>query len=243
MSERHTNVERAVALDLLRQEQNALEETLREQFLANTFFHDHYYFSAGDAHTFGRSAGVAIDNLASLQQEFMEEKRHKNMGERFALALSPKYFDKIHVVELGLTENPSSDGEIDGLKHEWVDLRHWLESEGLIDGELSREESGRLFEYRRSKAAPDHVVVVRQRPLVLAETDSARVVIFKRMVFAMPELLCAAIANTTHDPELKSEASMSYIEDLMYHKNPLIASIRTGYYLATSSRELEEDGQ
>lgn len=215
----------------IRQEQNSLEEDARALYLARNLFHDHFF--KGD-HIAGQlDADLTAQDWAELNQEFYADKVGKNMGERFAMALSEKYFDKIHVVELGLTEHPSADGEIDGLKHEWTDLRDWMIAQGLIDDELSRSESHRTFSYRRSQADVTQVVVVRTRPLVITRVDEARVVIYKRMVFAMPKERCVRAVDETGSRTLDDEPVMEYIENLLETKHPSLTAIRTGYYMAS----------
>lgn len=219
----------------VREEQNAIEDKLRENFLASNFYHNHLlgsFFNDDSPNGYG----AKLDELPALHAEFMHEKRDKNMGERFAMALSDKYLDKIHVVELGLSTNPSNRGEVDDLKDEWNDLRHWMQSQGLIDDELSRQASGRELDLRRSKVAPDRIVVVRTRPLVTANVNDISILIWKRMVFSVPEKLCQMVANLTQDEYLNSEAALQLFEQYMEPTSPLnsqLSSIRTGYYLAS----------
>lgn len=232
MSEFDDPAEKERLLAQVRDEQNALEDRLRENFLANNFYHDHLLAGFFDSEGYGGG----LDELPALHNEFMKEKRDKNMGERFAMALSDKYLDKVHVVELGLSTNPSNRGEVDSLKHEWQDLKHWMQLNGLIEDELSRDQSGRVLELRRSTVAPDHIVMVRTRPLVRTTIDGVSIMIWKRMVFSAPEKLCHMVANLTQDEYLKSEASLQLFEQYMEPSSPLnaqLGSIRTSYYLAS----------
>lgn len=217
-------------LEAVRAEQNAIEENLREHFLMTHLFKDEHF------------AGSHYDELIQLKEEFVQEKRNKNMGERFNMALSEKYFDKIHVVELGLTEKPGLNGEVDGLKHEYTDLRHWLQLNGTIQDELPRQESGRTLQLRDSAAAPEHIVMIRNRPLIESTIDTprgiARFGIAKRMVFSMPRQLCAAILRQSGGNQPGSEEFMQRVETILqqrslYKQHTLLNPIRTGYYLAS----------
>lgn len=234
MSEQNECLSPETLLQAVRDEQNKKEDGRREVFLANTFFHIHVH------------AEVSFDEIARLSSEFIEEKKGKSMDECFDMALSEKYFDKIHVVELGLTKNPSATGEIDGLKDEYRKFRERLIHTGIIEEDLSRKKSHRWFETQESQFSDVRKTLIRNRPLIetVIPDTSIRIGIAKRMIFSIPTPLYIAVARrfdcTEVDgeyPQLDSEEAMEYVEELMQKNDRKIDSIRTGYYLMTERVE------
>lgn len=225
--------------DRVRESENAYEESLREQFLADKLFHDAHLMEAiAEPHLY-------MDGLGRLQREFLDDKRGKNMGERFELALSDKYLGKVHVVELGSTTDPSASGAIDGLKDEYNDLLRWMQQHGIVKEELSRRQSGRTVALRKPKleeAQSELAVMIRSRTLIntTIEHDAKQVGIgiAKRMVFSVPIKTLHALNAGTEDKNFtfNDERSLQIIETMLHHGTGGIKPIRTAYYLATDIR-------
>ena len=223
----------------MRTSENEYEESLREAFLADKLFHDEHLMQALE------NPGLLMDDLAHLQRDFLEEKRGKNMGERFALALSDKYLGKVHVVELGNTTNPGASGEIDGLKDEYRDLLSWMIQHGVVDDEMSRKDSNRSVGMRKPihpDAEGKLVIMIRNRPLIHTtiehELNKVEIGIAKRMVFSMPiETVRALNAGTEHKNfSFNDDRTLELIETMLHHGTAGIKPIRTTYYLATELR-------
>jgi hypothetical protein len=220
-------------IETVRTSENLKEESWRERFLAENLFHTEHL-----EEVFSKSDDDKI-LLLQLENEFLNEKSGKNMGERFALAISDKYLGKIHVVELGRTTNPGINGEIDGLKDQYRDLLRWMKTEGIVDDEMSRAESGRNISTRKpveEEAADKLAIMVRNRPLINTtiehEGTKLNIAIAKRMVFGLPRNALKAIFAI--DEDLNSEKTQQFIEE-RYLKNGWggVVPIRTAYYLAT----------
>lgn len=229
MSETGEHLPPEVLIEAVRDEQNRWEEGLREDFLADHLFHLHHV------------SVTFQEQREQLEQEFLRDKKGKNMGERLELALQESYLGVINVVELGMTTRPSADGEIDGLKHEYNELRRWMIINGWIDDEMSREESGRTLDVRFPDATKEYVVIGRNRPLVSTEVDvnighdrtiSTHIGVAKRMVFSIPVGLYLAINRRFDDPSLKKEETIAFVEDMLQQHAKKIHSIRTSYYLS-----------
>lgn len=216
--------------DTVRIQQNRIEEARREAFLADKLFHSHMLLQDDFK-----------EIAAEIHAEFMTEKKGKSMLERFDLATSERYLGVIHVVELGVSSAPAVDGALDGLKDEYAELRDFMVANGLLDREMSREESGRTLSVERAPIT-GFVVISRNRPLMsgragLMMTDHDRVHadigIAKRMVFSMKTPMYIAIADRFDDPGLKSEEAITFVEAALERQDPGIGAIRTAYYLAT----------
>ena len=219
--------------EALHAEQNAIEESLREEFLQDNLFHGHFLPMSLDKEH--------VDERRRTHDQFMLDKKGKNMGERMELALSLDYLNIIHVVELGHTTQPGDDGHADGLKKDFIDLREWMRANSWIENEMSREESDRDIDFRTSLVNPSRAIAIRNRPLVdtiiyhkLSEdTDpvQVRVGIAKRMVFSIPtQLMQAYKFAAEHEGK---EFVMTSVEQLLDNRSQLIDPIRTGYYLST----------
>lgn len=237
MSERdHTSAE-VVMLQAVRDEINMREEEIREGFLHDFFYHEHEMWNGDDL-----KEGERVEALAELRQNFLHEKEGKNMGEMFDLALNPAYLNRIHVVELGRTTKPGSNGEVDGLKHEYNDLKNWMIVQGIIEDELTRSASGRYFDITVPNTTRERIVLGRNRPLIDArlhhirladgKVGDVKIEIAKRMVFSVPTALYLAFVNK-NDPHLVTEESKVAIEHLLQKRDKSIDSIRTAYYLRT----------
>jgi hypothetical protein len=219
--------------EALHAEQNAIEEGLRDEFLQANLFHGHFLPMNLDVEH--------IEQRRATHDQFMLDKKGKNMGERMELALNLDYLNVIRVVELGHTTQPGDDGHADGLKKDFIDLREWMIANEWIETEMSREESGRTIEFHGSRVAPDRAVAVRNRPLVdtviklsvLEDSDpiDVRIMIAKRMVFSIPSKLVLAY-DFAAEHEGK-EFVMESVEQLLDSQSNLVDPIRTGYYLAT----------
>lgn len=227
-------------IDGIRQEQNKIEEHLEEQFLAETLFHKDYQgFLSQVSQTFGEYT----EQLGRMQQEFLQDKRGKDMLERFVLAMSDKYLGKIDVVELGSTDKPGESNRADGLKDDYLRLLDWMQTYGFAEGELSRQESQRSVSLRRSNLAPNHLIVSRNRPLVqstLAATDSDQEItlgIVKRMTFGLPEQTVKALhvlgGKDSVVNSLNDERALSQLEVILDNSSGGIIPIRTSYYLSS----------
>lgn len=225
----------------IRIEQNEIEEHLEQQFLSDTLFHNDFQMSLADKHL---SHGEYADELGRLQGEFLKDKKGKNMGERFELALSEKYLGKIDVVELGSTDQPGRSNSIDGLKHEYLDLLSWMKHNGLVEDEVSRQKSQRFLSIRNSRVSPDHLVVSRNRPLVKTDIPSVHgdekitLGIVKRMTFAMPNRTVALLATLGGEEgsaisRLNDERALERLEFMLDQANGGIIPIRTSYYLSS----------
>lgn len=217
----------------LREEQNAIEESLRDEFLQNNLFHEHLLVS-----------DYSDDFVAERQRihdQFMRDKKGKNMGERMELALSDEYLNKINVVELGHTTRPDEDGHADGLKKDYIDLRNWMLANNWIDDEISRSDSGRTVSFHNSKVTRERKVVIRNRPLIDTVIEhsvmngewpvNVRIRLAKRMVFSVPTRLIEAYgALADHKGQ---EFVVASVEQLLDRKSKHIDPIRTSYYLST----------
>lgn len=243
MSEFGTRTPEALR-DVVRTTENEYEESLREIFLADKLFHDSHLMQAiAEPHRY-------MDELGRLQGEFLNEKRGKNMGERFELALSDKYLGKIHVVELGSTTNPGVSGEIDGLKDEYRDLLRWMVQHGIVSEEISREDSQRTVGLRKPvhpEACNQLLVMVRNRTLIHTtiahEQKQVSLGIAKRMVFSMPLTTVRALNAGTERKDLTftDERSLRLIETMLENGTGGIEPIRTSYYLATEVAEVSTE--
>lgn len=217
----------------VREAENRKEDAWREKFLAENLFHDKHLDN------------TLIDTedkirLLALDHEFMEDKKQcENMGQRFALAISDKYLGKIHVVELGRTTDPGKNGEIDGLKGEYLDFLDWMKLNKIVKKEMTRQEGGRQLSVRPTvvpEAAADFAIMIRNRRLIDTVTTHKgkplSITIVKRMLFSLPKASLFPLVNI--DAELKSEAVHQVIED-RFLKNGWggVEPIRTSYYLGT----------
>ena len=225
----------------IRIEQNETEEHLEQQFLSEALFHNDYQISLVDTVS---THGEYVDELGRLQGEFLKDKKGKNMGERFELALSDKYLGKIDVVELGSTDQPGRSNCIDGLKHEYLDLLSWMKANGIVDAELTRQESLRFVSLRSSRVSPGHVVVSRNRPLINADIPSPNgngkitLGIAKRMTFALPNRTVAVLAMLGNEEgsivdKLNEDRALERLEFMLDEANGGIVPIRTSYYLSS----------
>lgn len=228
-------------VDAVRARENEYEESLREKFLADKLFSvNHLLDVLVDPE-------LSTEYLDQLEKEFLQEKKGLNMGERFALALSDKYLGKLHVVELGSTTSPGALRSVDGLKHEYIDLRNWMEktSTDIEFHEFSRKESQRKVSVRQPvcpEAKDKLAIMVRNRPLLIGKRERDHqpldFAVLKRMVFSLPlETLYALNARTeTKDLRFDDERSLQIIETLLEHGSGGVVPIRTSYYLATDIR-------
>lgn len=240
MTNSNETVNNDVLLRAVRDEANAREEQFRRDEFETFLFHR-------DVATNAVLNGMP-SQLEALKRDFLKDKNDNDMFGRLEIALSKKYLGAIHVVELGTTTEPGMDGSADGLKVEYRALRNWMKSLGIIEDEMSREESGRFFDVNFPEATNTRVVIGRTRPLIstLMKTPDdtsvqAQVDIAKRMVFSIPTGLYLAYART--DPKIEQDATMRSIEELLQAPNgkkQLIDPIRTTYYLRTAVRELED---
>lgn len=220
-------------LEDVRASENKVEEAWRERFLAEHLFHDSF-----SAETAALSPYDGI-RYAELERAFLDEKRGKNMGERFELAISDKYLGKIHIVELGNTTNPGVSGEVDGLKAEYRDLLGWMIQEGIVENEIPRQRSDRNVSLRAPalREARDQVqIMVRNRRLVKTtlehEGGKLSIAIAKRMVFSLPTSTTSALHARFHSAT--SEQALEFIETtFLHHGSGGVQPIRTSYYLAT----------
>ncbi|GEM_PF-1906633 len=213
--------------------ENEIEESHREDRLMRVLFHDDHHDVMSELEWLG-----ALE-LEQLRRDFLEEKRDKNMGERFEMALSPKYLGKIHVVELGMTTEPSADGGIDGLKKDYRDILKFMTDNKIVERELSRSESGRWLDFRNpvlDEAKGKLVVVGRNRPLIDTTIEHGGKVVavhmLKRMVFSMPMTNFHLLVQRGGG-KLESERALEVLETQLNHGSGGIAPIRTTYYLAT----------
>jgi len=226
----------------LSQEQNAIEDELREDFLAQNLFHW--------GHVRGYdSINEMAEQLTRLKQEFLAEKRDANMGERFAMAISQKYLGKISVVELGLVESNDPQDYVN-LKKQYNDLRNWLIMHAIISDEISREQSGRTLSYRQSRVDATRIVVIRQRPLIEAamparddtgkEYGQTQFGIAKRQIFSAPRELAAIVRANASQSDDSVHTAMEEWERLLGETHPAIHRIRTGYYVISGVQETDE---
>jgi hypothetical protein len=228
-------------IDAVRAKENEYEESLREKFLADKLFNVNHLLDVMI------DPNLSAEYLDELEKDFLQEKKGLNMGERFALALSDKYLGKLHVVELGSTTSPGAQRSIDGLKHEYTDLRNWMEntSTDIKFHEFSRQESKRKVSVRQPvcpEAKDKIAIMVRNRPLLVGRRERNHqpldFAVLKRMVFSLPlETLHALNAGTeTKDLRFNDERSLQIIETCLEHGSGGVEPIRTSYYLATDVR-------
>lgn len=229
--------------ELVRLRENEIERMRDDIYLEAHLFHDHHLDES-----LTNSPEDQI-KLLHLEHEFLREKKQKviengverdqNMGDLFALAIQEKYLDKIHVVELGRTENPGENGEVDGLKIQYRQFRDWLIMQGHIKEDLSRENSGRTIRVRKPvmlEASDKLAIVERDRPLINTVIDvrgeKVAVKIGKRMVFSIPLPTIGGIYHA-HDRQLNSEEALRAVENLLDHTRDCIHPIATSYHLKT----------
>lgn len=223
--------------------ENEYEEEMRDRVLIEHLFHDAHLDQILNAAT------VDTSTLIDLHHDFVEEKKKRNFGARFDLALQPRFLGIIKLVELGISTNPGKSGEADGLKAHYLDHLNWMmrsvqwkkfekNPERFPIGELPREKSKRTITTRppQCESAKDTLVIVeRNRPLINSLMDhdgeTVHVRIGKRMLFALPKKTIDAIEQ--HIGKVSDPSGMKAIENLLDHKAEIITPIRTGYYLAT----------
>lgn len=238
--------------ETIRMSENEREEAWRERYLSDNLFHPDHTKAVWEK----SPENSAV--LLALEQEFLHEKKGKNMGERFALALDDRYLGKIHTIELGSTTNPAANGAVDGLKEEYHDLLNWLKQNSIVEDEMSRQESGRTIELRTPvdpEAAKNVIIMVRDRPLIKAELEHdgryLDIDIKKRMVFALPLMTARLLLNRfihklprsssgdgideRYVPKLfNDEEVLDFIEStFLLHGSGGVVPIRTSYLLAT----------
>ncbi len=232
--------ERQLVLDLemIREEENQKEEQFREQFLAHNLFHDDHFDAATEVWA-GNPQQEAY--FSALKDEFLQDKKGKNMGDRFNLAISKKYVGKIHVTELGKTTNPDINGDVDSLRGEYNDHIKWMRKQPNITlREFTREESERDISVRHpiNAGVCDISIAVRNRPLaeaIINEKDYVlRIGIAKRMVFMVDT---KKLVPLVWRDNISSEHSISMIEQWLEGgiglDRPIRGAVRTAYYLAT----------
>jgi hypothetical protein len=223
--------------------ENEFEEEMRDRVLIEHLFHDAHLDQILNSST------VDTSTLIDLHHEFVEEKKKRNFGARFDLALQPKFLGIIKLVELGISTNPGRNGEADGLKAHYLEHLDWMmknvqwkeyekDPDQFPVGELPREKSRRTITTRQPqcKTAKDSLVIVeRNRPLINSLMDhsgeTVHVRIGKRMLFALPKKTIDAIEQ--HIGKVSDPSGMNTIENMLDHKAEIITPIRTGYYLAT----------
>lgn len=226
----------AEVLEMVKNAENLAEDQLRDQNLADLLFHKHLDGAFSD------------DELQKIEREFLEAKRGLNMGQRMELALSPRFLGVINVVELGLSENPSQSGEVDGLKKQYHQLLNWMERNGWSINELPRNSTNRRVIVSPSRASTGYRIVSRTRELLDTSTfvdqpidgevtykRQVDISIAKRMVFAIPTAMHEAIkkfcdGEDPDDPEANEKVNLK-IEEFMDNKYKKIHPIRTAYYL------------
>lgn len=233
-------------LQAVRDEQNAIEGSLRESFLRKNFVHP--YGNIGNS-----------EEESRLLDQFMAEKVGKDMCERFQMAVSEDYFSKIHVVELGSAKAPFTKVSIEDLKREYHALVKWLVRREYTPGEIPRNVSDRQLEVRIPsdvEIARERIVIIRTRPLIdgflpMSKPSTfspdwhvdysgmmVQVGIAKRMVFSMPTQLYQGTRRAAEElakrADLDPNAIMLQVVEAMLDRNDKqIDPIRTGYYLST----------
>lgn len=182
--------------------------------------------------------------IMQLRNEFLEEKKGKNFGERFAMAISNKYLGKVSVIELGVTEHIGS-AESQDLKEQYRDIRNWLVTHSVIEDELNREQSGRFFRLSLApvrsinRKVPAHVVVSRVRPLLEGEiiNEAGQTALFKQLklsVFSMSGGVYIGLREKYGAELTCSERFMEHVEKMMDENDEnFINPIRTAYYQIT----------
>ena len=236
----------AAMLAAVRFETNQREEELRQDPYESLLFHADYI----SRHSSN------IEHLDELREQFMEDKKQNSFSGRFEMALSPKYLGKIRVVELGTTTEVGVDGELDGLKDKYNNLKSWLIEMDVIEDEMTREECGRFYDIRRTHVTNDRLIIGRIRPLVSGameveqadgETQRVQIDIAKRMVYSIPtnylQLLAVRYGAETREDGKITLAELTrvlngdndlkdHLDSLLGHFEP-IDGIRTSYYLHT----------
>lgn len=232
----------ATLVETVRATENEVEEAWRDSKLAMFLFHDDHLNRSISAHEEISDDTIETRHyrLFQLEQDFLQDKKFKDMSERFDLALDPKYLGAIHVVELGTTTNPGLNGEVDGLKHQYNSLLKHMKNAGIPVTEMERSKSGRNLSIRRPvlpEAADKYAVMVRNRPLINTkfEYDGAQVSvgIAKRMIFSVP--LPSLKPLLAIDEDINSEAVQRTVEERFLAQGwECVMPIRTSYYLATT---------
>ncbi len=218
-------------LDELGRKENELHEATRASFLRSHFFHDE----------------TDIRAMIELHDKFMREKKGKNFGERFAMAISDEYLGRVHVVELSSTDHDEIPPG-GSYKDPYHDLYDWLLRNGVVEAELDAQQSGRMFAVNPSSVpvpygAQERVIVTRVRPLLRADMENEvgtplNFGITKLSVFAMMRLQLTALYTRygVTPGEEWTEPMMQHVEELLRHSETtpmhrVIHKIRTGYYL------------
>jgi len=178
-------------------------------------------------------------NALRMQDEFAKQKKElPAMNDRFKLAFTEPYVENVSTVELGVTSSPEDIQQIDALKDHYGNLLQWLVDEHYTKGEISRENSERIFTVESVPAHPEQVVVSRSRQLLVGEVpvDSGRIQfgITKRMVLGMPGSMYVLLADD--DRLIKNEATKRRFERQIDSNHHLIDPIRTAYYLGIDTR-------
>lgn len=219
--------------------ENEYERQKDQVYLSEHLFHAHHVDSVLTDNTEDRI------RLLYLEHEFLRVKKEKingldkNMGQIFEVAISEKFLDKIHVVELGRTENPGMNGEVDGLKGQYIQFRKWLIDNKTIKKDFDREESGRFVSVRQPllPVARDSLAIVeRVRPLIETNIEvrdkKVDILVLKSMVFSMPLPILATIYSS-NGGKLEEEGTLKAIENLLDHTQNVIHPIATSYHLKT----------
>lgn len=223
------------------------EEERRERLLIDNVFSSEYIALNGLERTW---------EPRMIEAQFLEDKKTclkngGNFGDIFALGISDKYVNKIDLIELQNQNTPDGVYSPDA-KRPYKDLRCWLINNGVIERELSREESGRTIVFRRSNVSPEEgsdvqqrIIGTRERPLIRGtmKNESGTDVKFeisKTMVFSITAQMVNILAKryewANTDTEMPDNMK-DHIENLLHQINDpehtVIQKIRTGYYLRT----------
>lgn len=228
----------------VREQENHLLEQAREDFLVRHMFTDDFFTASPmEAKKYGISHRFEMEQL---RHKFSIEKKGKNFGESFAMAISPEYLGKLHVIELGVTQDGL--GGLEDLRRQFSDLHNFLKQNKLTGGILPRDDCGRFYDVKSSKVKPPdtslspRMVLTRIRPLlggtfITSHNQVASITQVKMTTFSIPANFYVSLGNRYGVQCItKSEAWQIHMDDLLdegAHMQHLIDPIRTGYYQAT----------
>lgn len=207
----------------------------RREILRPVLFHEH---------------GYSETEQRNIEATFLTEKEGKNMGEVMDMALRPPNLGVIRVVELGKTDHPGRNGEIDGLKNQYRNLLRGMKRDGWLTEDLPRLPTTRqMIIQPPMDNFPDIHLVTRLRMLIDTRQnitnqigdkhyeDEVDIKLAKRMVFGMHKdgvnKACRETGYSFYHPDYPYEDLIQEIEKYMDSRDASIIPIRTEYFLET----------
>lgn len=171
-----------------------------------------------------------IERMSVLRNLFESEltDRH-SIADRFSLFAEPFYAPFINTLDLGETKQPGSHDEVAALKAEYLELLAKLTENGVINGELSRNDANPTI-HLSNHPKGDFVSATRNRELFTFSDQTRKVSVAKRMTFLMPNEAVDSL-NLSDQAALTKRQDVARIERLIDKQNAeVIIPVRTVYY-------------